>query len=73
VRSPVVRNSRESLSLSAICSTPMAPMCADASSMASGMPSSLRQMSTTTGAFASVSAKPRERNLARSTNNRTDS
>jgi hypothetical protein len=62
-----------SASLLAICSKDKALTLAAASSIASGMPSSLRQISTIQTAFSGPREKAEPRSLARSTNSRTDS
>src|SRR5215218_8879054 len=73
VRSPRVSSSREPSSLSEIRSKERVPTLAAASSMASGIPSSLQQISATARALCGLKEKEGSRALARSTNRRIDS
>ena len=66
-------SSNRSASRSAICSGDSVRTLAAASSIASGTPSSVRQMSATAAWFAAVSAKPGRAAAARSTNSCTAS
>ena len=72
-RLPAVSTARQSPSRSAICAGESAPTRAAASSSASGIPSSRRQISATDPALSSLNAKPAATSLARSQNSRTDS
>jgi hypothetical protein len=73
VRPPPVKSFRELLSLSAICSTESAPILAAASSMASGMPSNLRQICVIAPMLSGVTSKSGDRNRVRSTKSRAAS
>ena len=73
VRSPVVSSPNRSATRSRICSTDSARTRAAASSIASGMPSSGRQIVRHSAAFARVSAKPGRVATARSAKSRTAS
>src|SRR5215213_8312388 len=73
VRPPCVSNSREPTSLSEICSKGRVPTLAAASSMASGIPSSLLHTSATACALPGVKAKEGSRLRARARNRRADS
>ena len=64
---------KRSPSRALICSTPSRRTRAAASSSASGMPSSRRQISATVAALASVSSNSDDATRARSRNRRTDS
>ncbi len=70
---PPVKSPSASSSLLAISYTASAPTRAAASSKASGMPPSLRQICATACALEGVSANEGSRCWARSTNKRTDS
>src|SRR5215212_1240041 len=73
VRPPPVSSSREPSSLSDICSKDRVPTLAAASSMASGIPSSLLHTSATACALPAVKAKEGSRLRARARNRRADS
>ena len=73
VRPPRVSSSREPSSLSEICSRDRVPTLAAASSMASGMPSSLLHTSATARALPGVKVKEGSRLRARARNKRADS
>ena len=71
-RLPPVSNRKRSSRRAAIWDAESTLILTAASSMASGMPSSLWQMRATAGAFCSSSSKPGAAASARSTNRRTD-
>ena len=72
-RSPAVSNANLSSRWALICSTDRTPILAAASSIASGRPSSARQMSVTAMALSGPTAKPGRTAAARSANRRTAS
>ncbi len=73
VREPPVRRRKRSLSRRAISSADRTLTRAAANSIASGIPSSRRQISTTAGALSGVRENELNTALARSTNSRTAS
>src|SRR5215218_2467891 len=73
LRPPRVKSSREPSSLFEICSKDRVPTLAAASSMASGIPSSLLHTSATACALPGVKAKEGSRLRARARNRRADS
>ena len=72
-RSPVVSSPNLSSSRAMICSTDSARTRAAASSIASGMPSSARQMEVTAAALSGPTVNPGREAAARSANSRTAS
>ena len=69
-RSPAVSSPNRSSSRALICSTESARTLAAASSMASGMPSSARQIEATAATLAGPTANPGREAAARSANSR---